>query len=239
VIVPEGTPRSPGRLLDALLDVLFPIRCAGCGRRGVNVCEACWPSIAWLGAEVCPRCASPARLGRICRRCSEGDLSLDGALAACRFEGVVRTAVHDLKFKGVRRRAELLGALVGEAIERRPLAIDLLVPIPLGAARRRQRGFNQSELIANAVGARLGVPVVASCLERVKETQPQVRQSQADRRANVAGAFGCREPEAAAGRRIGLVDDVMTTGSTLSSAAEILKAHGAARVYAVVVAREV
>ena len=203
------------------------------------MCEACRPAIAWLGSEVCPRCASPARLGRICRRCTEGDLTLDGALAACRFEGVVRTAIHDLKFRGVRRRAELLGALVGEAIERRPLAIDLLVPIPLGTARRRQRGFNQSELIADVIGAQLGVQVAASCLQRVRETTPQVRQSQADRWANVAGAFGCREPEAAAGRRIGLVDDVMTTGSTLSSAAEALKASGAARVYALVVAREV
>lgn len=184
-------------------------------------------------------CATPVRLGRICRRCHEGHLALDGARAACRFEGVARTAVHDLKFRGVGGRAELLGQLAAEAVERRPLTFDLLVPIPLSAARRRQRGFNQSALIAGEIGKRVGAPVLESCLERTRDTPPQVGRSGDERRENVVGAFGCPDPDPVVGRRIALVDDVMTTGATLSSAAAVLKASGAARVYAVVVARDV
>lgn len=226
-------------LLASILDVLFPIRCAGCGRRGVNICAECWPSIPWLGDEVCPSCASPARQGRLCRTCGERSPALDGARAACRFEGTARAAILDLKFRGVRRRAEVLGQLVAASLERRPLAIDALVPIPLSTGRRRQRGFNQSELIADEIGRRIGVGVEPRWLTRIKETAPQVRRSREERRLNVAGAFGCGAPELVAGKRIALVDDVMTTGATLSVAAEALKQSGATRVFALVVAREV
>ena len=150
-----------------------------------------------------------------------------------------RTAIHDLKFRGVRRRALLLGQLAAEALEQRPLAIDVLVPVPLSPSRQRQRGFNQSALIAAEIGRRIGVPVEEWCLERTRETAPQVGRTEVERRENVVGAFACREPGIVVGRRIALVDDVMTTGSTLSAGAEALKAAGAARVYAVVVAREI
>ena len=231
-------PGTASALLGSLLHLLFPLRCAGCGRRGMNACPACRAAIPWLGTEICPLCASPSRLGRICRACGEGQRALDGARAACRFDGLVRTSIHDLKYRGVRGRAELLGEIAAEAIARRPLAIDVLVPVPLSAARRRERGFNQAELIAAEIGRLIGVPVAGASLERVKETPPQVRRSRDERRENVLGAFACRDASQIAGRRIALVDDVMTTGSTLSSAAEALKAAGAARVFGVVVARE-
>jgi ComF family protein len=231
--------RSASALLGSVLGVLFPIRCAGCGRRGANACETCWPLIPWIGSDVCPLCALPTRQGGFCRPCGEARLALDGSRAACRFEGLARTAIHDLKFRGVRRRAELLGQLAAEAVERRPMAIDFLVPIPLSVGRLRERGFNQSELISIEIGGRIGVPVLPSCLERARETPPQVRRTRAERQENVAGAFRLRDGAPVAGRRIALIDDVMTTGATLSAAAEALKASGAARVYAVVVAREV
>jgi ComF family protein len=152
---------------------------------------------------------------------------------------MARKAVHDLKFRGVRGHAELLGDLLADAIEGRPLTIELLVPIPLGVARRRRRGFNQSDLIARQVGGRIGVPVLDSCLERARETSPQVHQTRDERRENVLGAFRCREPTLIAGRRVALVDDVMTTGATLEAGAEALKTCGAVRVYGLVVAREI
>jgi competence protein ComFC len=166
-------------------------------------------------------------------------MPLDGARAACRFEGVARKAIHDLKFRRVRGRAELLGGWLSEAVERRHMAIDLLVPIPLAPGRLRTRGFNQSELIARRLGDRIDVAVLGSCLERVRETPPQVGQSLEQRQTNVKGAFACREPWRAEGRRIGLVDDVMTTGATMRSCAEALKASGAERVFGLVVARGV
>jgi ComF family protein len=119
------------------------------------------------------------------------------------------------------------------------VAVDVLVPVPLAPARRRQRGFNQAELIARGVGARLGWPVDPSLLVRVRETPQQIWLPEAERRTNVEGAFGCPNPDAVDGRRVVLVDDVMTTGSTLRACAEPLKLAGALRVYGLVVARNV
>lgn len=159
--------------------------------------------------------------------------------AAFRFEGVARQAIHDLKYRGIRNRAELLGDALAEAIERRPLDLDLLAPVPLAPGRRRQRGFNQSELIAQVVGERIGTPVDGSCLRRVRETPAQVRLAADERRRNMHGAFTCPEGSLIAGLRIAVVDDVMTTGATLEACAEVLRSAGAARVYGLVAARDV
>jgi ComF family protein len=184
-------------------------------------------------------CATPSRLARICRHCRAGPALLDGARAACVFGGLVRQAIHDLKYRGVAGRAPILAQLVAEAVVRRPLDVDVLVPVPLAAGRRRQRGFNQAELIARGVGERLGWELRPGCLVRTRETPQQMRLTGAERRANVAGAFACPEPAAVAGRRVAVLDDVMTTGSTMGACAEALKAAGARRVYGIVVAREI
>jgi ComF family protein len=226
-------------LFETLLDLLFPARCAGCGRRGAQICPPCEEQIPWLGVSVCPICASHERRARICTSCGQEPTGLDGTRAACRFEGIARKAIHDLKFRRVRGRAQLLAGLLEQALEQRPLAFDVLVPIPLGVARRRERGFNQSELIARQIGARFGVQVETSCLARTRDTRPQVGQSRDERRSNLVGVFECREPAVVAGRRVALVDDVMTTGATLAAGAEALKVSGASRVFGLVVAREV
>jgi ComF family protein len=226
-------------ILERLLATLFPSRCLGCGLRGVVLCDGCRADVPWLTAEVCPICAAPSRLARICHGCRAEPSPLDGSRAACRFEGVVRKAVHDLKYRGIQERAALLADVLAEAIERRPLAVDALVPVPLAPGRRRQRGFNQAELIAGCLGERVGWPVEPSLLARVRETPQQIKRSAAERRENVADAFACPSPDAVVGRRVALIDDVMTTGATLGACAEALKVAGAARAYGLVVAREV
>ncbi|MCC7369594.1 MAG: ComF family protein [Chloroflexi bacterium] len=228
---------TPG-LLHRLLAALFPPRCAGCGLRGVDLCGDCRARISWLGPEVCPWCAVPTRLGRICRDCARQRPHFDGVCAASAFEGAVRTAVHDLKYRRVRSRAALLADLMLTVLEDRPLAVDVLVPVPLASDRRRTRGFNQSELIADVLGQKLGVPVAAGALERVRETPRQVGRSAVEREANVAGAFACRSTELVLRRRVGIVDDVMTTGATLAACTEALRMAGARQVYGMVVARE-
>lgn len=153
-------------------------------------------------------------------------------------EGVARQAIHDLKYKGIRDRAGFLADLLAREMERLPLALDVLVPVPLGKVRRRTRGFNQSELIARVLGDRLGVPVEPALLTRARETPRQVGLSLEERRANIAGAFVAERPESVAGRTIGVLDDVMTTGATLGACADALRATGARRVFGLAVARE-
>lgn len=228
---------TPG-LLDRLLGTLFPPRCVGCGLRGVDLCDGCRKRVPWLGLEVCPWCAAPSRGGHVCRDCARERPLVDGVCAASPFEGVVRTAVHDLKYRRIRSRAEMLADLMLCALDARPLALDVLVPVPLAPGRRRTRGFNQSELIAAALGRRLGVAVAADALERVRETPRQVGRSAVERETNIAGAFVCRAPELVVRQRVGIVDDVMTTGATLTACAEALRMAGARQVYGIVVARE-
>jgi len=138
----------------------------------------------------------------------------------------------------MRDRAVLLGNLLADAVERRPLAVDLMLPVPLAPGRQRARGFNQSALIAAIVGQRLGVPVSAAILVRQRETAQQVGMSAAERHTNMVGAFGCADRAHLRGARVAIVDDVMTTGSTLAACADALRAAGAARIYGVVVARD-
>src|SRR5205823_1833243 len=120
----------------------------------------------------------------------------------------------------------------------RPLAVDALVPVPLDAARVRERGYNQAALLAAPVAAALDVPLAPTWLRRTRPTRPQVGLSARERRVNVRGAFTCPEPAAVAGQRVLVVDDVMTTGATLEACAEALVAAGAAGVWGLIVARD-
>ena len=235
-----GAVDQPSRgLLGRLQALLFPSRCPGCGLRGVLLCGDCARRLPWLGPDVCPRCAEPRRSGWICGRCRAGSAPLDGVRAACRFEGLARQSVHDLKYRGARVRAPLLAELLEQALAARPIRFDVLVPVPLSPERRRQRGFNQAELVARALGERIGVPVDPDALARVRDTPRQVGRTGQAREQNVADAFACPSPEAVRGRRVGVLDDVMTTGATLRACATALRTAGAERVYGLVVAREV
>ncbi|MCC7106924.1 MAG: ComF family protein, partial [Chloroflexi bacterium] len=211
----------------------------GCGRRDAVLCIECRPTIPWLPAAVCPRCARRTVDGRLCERCArQGSPALASVRAACAYGGPVRTALQRLKFRYVRALAPFAAELVCEALQARPVQVDLLVPVPLHPSRRRWRGFNQSELIARELGERLGVEVVPGALARVRDTPPQVGRSAAERRRSIDGAIACPDPSLVAGKRLALVDDVTTTGSTLEACARPLVAAGAAYVTALVVAKE-
>ncbi len=141
----------------------------------------------------------------------------------------MRTAILELKFRGRRRVAERLAEkIVAEARGRAVLSRDvLLVPVPLHPRRKRERGFNQSELLAASLGRRCGLVVANGILVRRKETVAQTGLSAAARRSNVAGAFAVRRRGTVAGRVVVLVDDVVTTGATARACAAVLRGAGA------------
>ncbi|MBI2755708.1 MAG: ComF family protein [Chloroflexi bacterium] len=217
---------------------LFPARCLGCGRRGQPLCHACEPSLALVEGPVCSRCALPRWNDRDCRGCK----GLPAALATVRgvyvYQGAARAAVHRLKFRGDRALAPWMSARLATAARQHPLQADLVVPVPLASDRLRERGYNQALLLAADVPAATGGTLADSVL--VRESRPAQRTlAAAERRQNLRGAFHCPEPALVAGKRVVLVDDVMTTGSTLAECARALHAAGAARVMALVFARDV
>jgi ComF family protein len=233
-----------------LLDLVFPPRCAGCGARGAVLCSACLAKLRPPDAQLCAGCERPlapalafdatgAPQG-LCERCQAEGLSvLAGLLMAVRYEGMARQAILELKYQGQHRLAEPLGGLLAHNASKLAPHVDLVLPVPLHSRRRRERGYNQAELLARICGRRLDLPVRADLLERVRATHPQVGLSAAERRTNVAGAFATTAHASAvlSGRSVLLVDDVSTTGATLASAAAPLTAAGASSVWGLTVAR--
>jgi ComF family protein len=227
------------RLWQALAAGLFPARCLGCGRRGAALCPACWDGLPRLRPPLCPRCSRPARGGVRCASCRIAFAGLVAVRAPCAYAGTIGLAVRRLKYGQERHLVAWLARLLQECLASRPQAVDALVPVPLDAARLRARGYNQAALLATTLGDALDWPVVTTALQRTRTTRPQVGLSARERQANVRGAFECPEPALVQGRRLLLVDDVMTTGATLEACAAALVAAGAERVYGLVVARDV
>ena len=216
-----------------LLDVAFPARCPGCGREGPPICDACAPALdARLelpaGISIGLPSDVPAPL-----------LQLEWCAP---FGGLVRKALHELKYGGETRLATPLGEAVARRWHRAAAGGDVLVPVPVHADRARRRGYDQAELIARAASRALGLPC-APILERTRATIAQFDLDRRTRATNVRGAFRLRSGAPArtsplAARWIVLVDDVVTTGATLSACAEPLLRAGAIGVSAITVARE-
>jgi ComF family protein len=176
-----------------------------------------------------------------CHGCHEFQPDFDRAVSYGEYEGVVRGLIHLLKYDGVRPAAPVLGRLLADAIRHLTLEEDcspLLVPVPLHASKRRERGFNQSERIARAALRHLESRVdMASVLKRHRATHSQVGLTREERIANMRDAFRVIDPAHVKGCTIIVVDDVMTTGTTVSECARVLKKAGAERVFAATVAR--
>lgn len=220
--------------MEALADFLFPDLCVGCGRatRG-GICRDCLDSLLRVHAPVCDRCGAPSpRVISRCRYCSDGDFVFDRARQAFVFEATIRRAVHELKYKAHRSLAACLGGEVARLIESAGMA-GALTWIPSAPRRLLERGFDQARLIAEATAELLEVPC-ASLIAKVRETPPQVSLEPVQRRSALNGAFACRLPPPP---RVIVIDDVFTTGATVSEAARALKAGGATVVFTVSVAR--
>jgi ComF family protein len=220
-----------GQIAARALDLAFPPSCAGCGREGEAICAACRPALDGR-LDLLPGVSLglPADM-------PDGILQVEWCAP---FSGVVRDALHQLKYSGERRLAVPLGGAIARRWSRAGVGGDLLVPVPVHRDRAAQRGYDQAVLLAAAAGAALGLPVVEA-LERWQATTAQFQLDRQARASNVAGAFRPRSPRAIGGVRgrwVVLVDDVMTTGATLSACAEVLLDGGAAAVSAVTVARE-
>jgi ComF family protein len=166
-------------------------------------------------------------------------LDIDAICTPFAFQGVLRQAIHRLKYGGFKSLALPLAHLLTQQVENRPLPAEVLVPVPLHPRRLRERGYNQSGLLAQELGRLTAIPVEEDTLVRHRNSRAQVKTSDSEeRRSNVLGAFDCRG-EKLKGRRILLIDDVCTTGATLNSCAIALKKAGASSVWGLALAREV
>lgn len=209
--------------LDWLLDLLFPPKCPFCGKlleKGALLCPDCQRDLPWLSG-----------------REAETRVELTkGCVSALRYQDRVRSAVHAYKFHGRSARSVPFGVLVAQAVRDQGLTADLVSWPSLSKKRLRQRGYDQAELLAREVGKRLGLPVFRT-LDKADRPAQSGLEGEAARRANLLGAYTALAPGRFAGKTILLIDDVVTTGATLSECAKTLRLAGAGEVLCATLAK--
>jgi len=217
----------------AAIETLFPPRCAGCGRRGVWVCGQCLAKTEILQEPLCPRCGDPPS---VCS-CSKLALSLDWVRSAAWYEGWLREAIISFKYEGEFARARHLAEMLAPLSQNCTQDTEI-VPVPLHPSRENRRGYNQAQKLSEELVSLTAMKLSPMLIQRVIPTSQQTRLSAIERAQNVKDAFAVRNSIAVVGKRLLLVDDVMTTGSTLGECANVLKQQGASWVGAVTIARE-
>jgi competence protein ComFC len=229
--------RDAGR---GILDLIYPPKCLVCGDlQEYYLCPKCVSRIDYLVPPVCDRCGLPVE-EISCRNIHCKTLNFTRARAVAVYDGVIREAIHQLKYSGCTvLMAELNALLVDYLATYSDFAGDAtaVIPIPIHASRERERGFNQSALLARGVSEYLRMPLLMHVLERVGGLRPQAELSEHERIDNVKGAFRVSPNLSLQGERVLLIDDVLTTGSTTSEASKVLREAGAARVYVFTLAR--
>lgn len=218
-----------GRLLPAQPCLL----CGALNRDGL-CCKACDNELPRLSAVHCPSCALPTPTGEVCGRCLQHPPAFDHAVAAFSYSFPIDQLIKALKFH---ERLILIDFLADELASRITIKPDCLIAIPLHPTRLRERGFNQSQLLAARISKRLGIPLLTEACQRVRDTPPQSSLPWKERDKNMRGAFAVSSSPDFVDSHVAIVDDVMTTGASLGELARTLKKAGAREVSVWVVAR--
>ena len=236
-------PRNPFR---GLVSLFYPPHCAACTNAvdpGESLCARCSETARRVLPPFCAKCSQPFA-GVItesftCANCEDRVLHFDTAVSAYRSRGVVRMVVHNFKYGRQIHLRHLLGRWLAETMDDPRLTgrrFDFIVPVPLHPARKRERGFNQAELLSLALHRHTGLSV-QNVLQRTRYTTTQTQFDRSERMENLKGAFRLRRGSNVRDLRMLLVDDVLTTGSTLSECASVLKKAGAISVHAATAVR--
>ena len=221
------------------LDLLFPLRCIECSKEGNLICDNCHKRLAWITPPVCPFCGVDKPLDTPCTSCPTFEPAIDGIRSPFRFEGTIRSAVHRLKYRNLRAIAIPLAAMMADFLIDNPLPYDIIIPVPLHHKRLRERGYNQSELLAKEINKLTAVQMEKDCLVRHRHTPAQaMTESIQERHSNLAGAFTCKN-ECVQDKKVLLIDDVATSVATLDACAKALKSGGAVSVWGLALARDI
>ena len=215
---------------------LFSQDCQLCGCRAVDsLCPACVHELPFRLGAGCPQCAAEGADNQLCGGCLAHPPAFDRTVAVFRYAFPLDRLLQSYKFRQNLALTSLFAGALNAAVSRQPARPDTLIAVPLARARLAERGFNQSALLAESLARAMQIDFATHGLLKIRDTLPQAGLNRAARLKNVRGAFDCAR--SLAGRHVALVDDVMTTGATLSEAAKALKKAGAASVSAWVLAR--
>lgn len=223
------------RSIWGMLDLMFPPVCGGCGKEGSGWCGDCQNKVQVLNGNLCEVCGLPQDGSSVCNSCIADRPHYRALRAWAVFDNPVRKALHSLKYHRNISMGLSLAEHMSGFVKDLNWTIDMVIPIPLGRQRMKERGYNQVAMIAKPLALSLEIQYTPDQLWRSKETRTQVGLSSVERKENVRSAFAAGK--GVAGKSVLVMDDVSTTGSTLSSSAEALFASGAKDVFALTVAR--
>lgn len=226
-----------GSIIKAATRWLFPRSCVLCGIKGVENSGICPSCLSWLPVATtpCPQCGRSATAGRTCGTCQKNPPSFDEVVSGALFKTPVDHLVREFKFSGKLYLTPILSTLVLRNLDIEADRPDLIVPVPLHASRIRERGYNQSAELARYLSRTLEIPCINYAVNRIRPTLPQTKLGEKQRRKNVRGAFALNQ--GVRKKHVVIVDDVMTTGSTVNEIARVLKRGGATKVSVWVIAR--
>lgn len=224
--------------LEMMLEILYPRRCPLCretvGQKGEKICPACKKSLRPIREPACKKCGKPLNRQEqeYCADCGREEHLYTRGLAVLPYEGAVRRSMGQIKFHNKREYLDFYGPYMAEILGQRILSwkVQAIAPVPMHPAKKRRRGFNQAELLAEKLGECLGIPVMPGLVERVRATRPQKELTRRERQNNLKGAFKIRGYDVKL-KKIILVDDIYTTGSTVDAIAGELLRQGAEEVY--------
>lgn len=239
---------------DIVLDLLFPIRCAACeketGHKKKNklICSDCLKTLSPSSSFFCPLCEAKTADGKLCFSCqliiggNTSSFPLDRLLNPFSYKDLaIQKIIKAFKYRFIKDLEIPLGRLMTGYLEKIKDRVDLnnltVVPVPLHKRKFNQRGYNQSELIADKISEYLNAEMAGDCLLKTKPTKDQARLKENERPENLKNVFVCSKPWLVSGKKVMLIDDVYTTGATMKECAQVLKKAGAKEVIGLVIAR--
>jgi ComF family protein len=221
------------KIIKEIEELFFPVACVNCGRGGDWLCKNCKQRINFVASNTCYKCGVPSE-NNICSKCKN---NLDGIFILGDYKNeVLKKVIWEYKYNFIKDLSRVLVSLFVEKYDKDLSQDYFLTAVPISRKRFRFRGFNQADLIAREISSRCGIEYLDKALTRVRNTQNQMELSKIRRMDNVSNAFS--SDASAEGEKIYLVDDVVTTGSTLEECARALKDEGAKEVWGVVLARD-
>lgn len=228
-------------ILKGIVDIIYPIKilCLFCGKElgDINhkqLCRGCLSMLPFLSENVCIKCGRPIvnnDTDGVCFECKNTCRYFDGGASVFEFSGLIQGALYRLKFDGEMEIAQAVGKFMGDKYKKMEWEVDAVIPVPLHHDRLHERGFNQSYLLSREIGRECSIDVADKALIRQRYTESQVPLSRFQRMSNVKGAFSVLDSSLIGGKKILLVDDIMTTGSTLNECSSVLRKYGASSVY--------
>ena len=225
------------KLKKNILDLIFPPRCLNCNHLGKFICDNCLGKIIRIKEQGCPFCHKKTNGGRLCAAC-RAKHELTGVVAYGYFhDPILKQIIHPYKYEGISAAGEVISLLLAQTIKSTAINFDIITFAPVSKRRFNERGYNQAEILAKHLSEYFEKPLFRK-ISKIKHTPTQVGLKRKDRLRNLEGTIVVKDSDILKGRRVIIIDDVLTTGATLDECARALRQAGARQVWGVVLGKE-